>query len=176
KTAAALPLVGPWAAHLGERAGTGDVSGAAGEAAGTVLAGEAMAHPTEIGKGVKAVAGKALDAAGNPLGMGLEGHELLTKGVRPRARAQGWQDAIQSPGVQRAIQEYHAQTPITGVEDFRDAVPVMKEKLWDEKVQPALDRQGPRPVDMSPAADLGDQERAVPFRPTVFPSSRELHP
>jgi hypothetical protein len=37
--AAALPLVGPWAAHLGERAGTGDIGGATGEALGTVAAG-----------------------------------------------------------------------------------------------------------------------------------------
>jgi hypothetical protein len=149
KAAAALPLVGPWAAGLGERAGTGDVGGAGAEGIGTVAGGELLPH---VPKMAKDVGGKALDALGNPAGLGLEGHELLTKGVRPRARATGWQDAIQSPGVQRAIQEYHAQTPITGLEDFKDAIPQMKEKLWDEKVQPALDRQGPRPVDMKPAA------------------------
>ncbi len=35
--AGALPLVGPWAANLGTQAGTGDIGGAAGQAAGTML-------------------------------------------------------------------------------------------------------------------------------------------
>jgi hypothetical protein len=166
--AAALPLVGPWAASLGERAGTGDIGGAAGEAAGGVLGGEAMGHPAEVAGGVKAIGKAGLDALGNPLSLGLEGHESITKGVRPRARAQGWQEAVQSPGVQRAILDYNAQTPINSVEDFHDAIPVMKEKLWNEQVQPALDRQGPRPVDMQPAADA--------VRKAITPEMREFDP
>lgn len=114
------------------------------------------------------VAGKALDALGHPLTLGAEGAEMLTKGVRPRARATGWQDAVQSPGVQRAIQEYHAETPIKGVEDFKDAVPQIKERLWDEKIQPALDRQGPRPVDMKPVAEK--------VRRAITPQMREFDP
>jgi len=149
KALSTIPVVGPWAGSLAEQAGTGDIGGATGQAAGTIGAGELIPRAPKIAKDV---GGKTLDALGHPLGLGLEGHELLTKGVRPRARATGWQDAIQSPGVQRAIQEFHAQTPITNVEDFKDAVPQMKEKIWDERVQPALDRQGPRPVDMKPAA------------------------
>ena len=40
--AAALPIVGPWASSLGEQAGSGDVLGAASNAAGTMGAGELL--------------------------------------------------------------------------------------------------------------------------------------
>lgn len=52
QVAAALPLVGPWAASLGERAGTGDVGGAAAEAVGTGAAGEALPHAIDMSKDV----------------------------------------------------------------------------------------------------------------------------
>lgn len=42
--AATLPVVGPWAAGLGEQAGTGDVSGAAGQLTGGLLAGKVGGH------------------------------------------------------------------------------------------------------------------------------------
>jgi len=58
-------MVGPWAASLGEQAGTGDVGGATGQAAGTVLGGELLGHPTELAKGVGAVADKVV--RGTPL-------------------------------------------------------------------------------------------------------------
>lgn len=166
--AAALPLAGPWAASLGERAGTGDIGGATGEALGTLAAGELMAHPTAIGKGIKAAGGKVAETLHNPLNIGLSGEELITKSVRPRARATSWEQAIQSPGVQRAIAEYHADTPITSMTEFTDAIPEIKDTLWKEKVQPALDRQGPRAVDMKP---VGEQIRAP-----ITPEMREFHP
>jgi hypothetical protein len=114
------------------------------------------------------VVGKTLDALGNPYTMGMGWNDLVTKGVRPRARATGWQDALQSPGVQRAVKEYHDASPINSMEDFKDAVPEIKEKLWDEKVQPALDRQGPRPVDMKPVAEK--------VRGAITPQMREFDP
>lgn len=51
-----LPFVGPWAASLGEQAGTGDIGGAAGQFAGAAgvtkiggkVAGKALAAPEEI--------------------------------------------------------------------------------------------------------------------------------
>jgi hypothetical protein len=112
---------------------------------------------------------KGLEATGGAgLGLGLPAEDLITKGVRPRARAQGWQDAMQSPGVQRAIKEADATTPIRTIEDFHDAIGPMKDKLWNEQVQPALDRQGPRPVDMKPAAQR--------VRDAITPTMREFNP
>ncbi len=166
--AAALPILGPNAADLGEQIGAGDIGGGLARAGGQLAGGEMMAHPIETIKAPLKLAGKTLDALGNPLTLGASGTEMLTKGVRPRARATGWQDAVQSPGVQRAIQEYHAETPIKGVEDFKDAVPQIKERLWDDKIQPALDRQGPRPVDMKPVAEK--------VRRAITPQMREFDP
>jgi hypothetical protein len=161
--AAAVPVLGPWASSLGEQAGTGDVGGAAGKVAGQVGLGELAAKAPGIAKaGLKATGGAGL-------GLGLESEDLLTKGVRPRARAQGWQEAIGSPGVQRAIKEYDAATPIQNIEDFHDAIGPMKQKLWDDKVQPALDRQGPRPV-----TEMGKAATAV--RDAITPQMREFDP
>jgi hypothetical protein len=44
--AAALPLAGPWAASLGEQAGSGDIAGAAGQAIGGIAAGKIGAKLT----------------------------------------------------------------------------------------------------------------------------------
>ena len=167
-TAAALPLVGPWAASLGEQAGTGDIGGATGQGLGTIAAGELMAHPTMIGKSLKALGGGTADVLHNPLNIGLSAEERITKAIRPRARATGWEEAIESPGVQRAIAEYHAESPIKSMDEFKDAIPQIKDSLWNEKVQPALDRQGPRAVDMKP---VGEQVRAA-----ITPEMREFHP
>jgi hypothetical protein len=46
--ASAVPLVGPWAASLGEQAGRGDIGGAVGQAAGTVATGAALANAPRI--------------------------------------------------------------------------------------------------------------------------------
>jgi hypothetical protein len=116
----------------------------------------------------KAASGALKATGGAGLGLGLPAEDLITKGVRPRARAQGWQDAMQSPGVQRAIKEADAATPIKTIEDFHDAIGPMKDKLWNEQVQPALDRQGPRPVDMKPAAQR--------VRDAITPTMREFNP
>lgn len=116
----------------------------------------------------KATQGALKATGGAGLGLGLPAEDLITKGVRPRARAQGWQEAMESPGVQRAIKEADAATPIKNIEDFHDAVGPMKEKIWNEKVQPALDRQGPRPVDMKPAAQA--------VRDAITPVMREFNP
>lgn len=46
RLAAVTPLVGPWAAGLGEQAGTGDIGGAAAQVAGAIGAGKAMQAAT----------------------------------------------------------------------------------------------------------------------------------
>ena len=107
-------------------------------------------------------------ALNNPFNIGLTGEQRITKGVRPRARATDWPDAIRNPDVQRAIVEQDATSPIKTLEDFKDATPAMKENIWDSKVQPALDRQGPRPVDMAPVAKA--------IRDAITPTMREFKP
>jgi len=61
--ASAVPLVGPWAAKLGEQAGTGDVGGAVANAAGTVAPLEAIGPVTRAAKDVPV--GRVLRTAGN---------------------------------------------------------------------------------------------------------------
>jgi hypothetical protein len=169
-------IAGVNAEGMEEAAKHGDTAGVVGHTALPAI-GAAMGADQALtgGKATGAlgkIPGKAvqstLDTLGNPYTLGMDSGGLLTKGVRPRARAQGWQEAIQSPGVQRAIKEADAASPIQGNEDFHDAIGPMKEKLWNEKVQPALDRQGPRPVDMKPAAQA--------VRDAITPEMREFNP
>lgn len=173
----AAPAVTKYASNVSEDDITGGLSpeeaeqglgGLAEAAGGGAAIGEIPARGGLAKTATAKAGGAALDALGNPLGLGASGSDLLTKGVRPRARATGWQDAIQNEGVQRAILEQHAKSPITNLEDFKDAVPQMKENVWDTKVQPALERQAPRPVDMKPAADA--------IRKAITPEMREFDP
>lgn len=60
KLAAAIPIVGPFAADLGEQAGTGDVGGAGAKAVGATAGAEASLHPIETLKGAGAVLDKGL--------------------------------------------------------------------------------------------------------------------
>lgn len=46
--ASAIPMIGPWAAGLGKQAGSGDVGGAAGQAAGAIAAGTAIANAPKM--------------------------------------------------------------------------------------------------------------------------------
>lgn len=62
--AQSIPLVGPWAASLGEQAGTGDVGGAAARGATQVAA--IKAAPAIL-KGTKVAAGMAQDAIGESI-------------------------------------------------------------------------------------------------------------
>ena len=62
KAAAALPVIGPWAESLGEQAGTGDVGGATGQAAGTIGAGELIPRIPALAD--KLVRGTPLTEAG----------------------------------------------------------------------------------------------------------------
>lgn len=169
-------IAGVNAEGMEEAAKHGDTAGVVGHTVLPAISAAAGADKALTGgKGMSAlgkISGKAvqgtLDALGNPYTLGMDPEGLVTKGVRPRARAQGWQEAIQSPGVQRAIKEADAANPIQGNEDFHDAIGPMKEKLWNEKVQPAIDRQGPRPVDMKPAAQA--------VRDAITPEMREFNP
>jgi len=121
------------------------------------------------GKGLGAIgkaSGMALKKVGEPFHIGMSGEELLKKGVSPRAQATGWDEAIARPGVQRAIKESHEASPIKSAADMDEAIPQMKDKIWSEKVEPALERQAKRPVDMKPAAEA--------VRKQITPEVREF--
>jgi hypothetical protein len=81
--------------------------------------------------------------------IGLSGEDLLTKGVGPKSSNLGWRDAIRRPGVQRALQS--VETESAG--QLHEALPAMKDKIWTDKVEPAIKRQADYPVDMKPAAE-----------------------
>jgi hypothetical protein len=151
---------------------TGNVAGVRAEM-GLPMA-EAIGGPLahEIGQipAIKNAPGKVLNALHNPMTLGLTPEQLITKGVRPRQRATGWDAAVNNPDVQRAIVDYHKADPIRSLDDMKDAVPEMKEKLWDGKVQPALDRQGPRPMDKEMKAVAQD------VRDAITPTMREFNP
>ena len=97
--------------------------------------------------------------------------EMLTKGVKPRSQAVGWQDAIARPGVQRALTEFHAANPdvITGVQGLAEAVPEIREKVWNEKIQPAVDRQEHLPL--TEMAKVGEN-----VRESITPEMRRFEP
>lgn len=143
----------------------GKVLGQAAVPVGAAIAGEVAPH---VIPPVARTAAKTIKKVGEPFHIGMTGEELLKKGVSPRAQATGWDDAIARPGVQRAIKEAHAASPIRTAADLDEAIPGMKDKIWDKKVEPALARQGPRPVDMQPAA------KAV--RDVITPEMREFDP
>jgi len=63
--AAAIPILGPNAADLGEQIGTGDIGGAVARGAGQITGGEMMAHPLETIKAPLKLADKV--ARGTPL-------------------------------------------------------------------------------------------------------------
>lgn len=62
--AAAIPLLGPWAASLGEQAGTGDVGGAAARGGSQFALGEAAKGVSKV---ARPIVGKAGDVAGRTL-------------------------------------------------------------------------------------------------------------
>lgn len=82
--AGALPVVGPWAASLGEQAGTGDIGGATGQAAGTVVGGELLAKvPGAAVKTIEAPikAIKGARGAGTEMVQRIAGTEATSPGM-----------------------------------------------------------------------------------------------
>jgi len=124
------------------------------------MTGAAAGLPENVPKFIPA-AKTAIAKVGEPFHIGMTGEELLKKGVSPRAQATGWDEAVARPGVQRALVEHNKATPINSAADLDEAIPVMKDKIWTEKVEPALERQGQRPVDMKPVADAIRSEKVI---------------
>lgn len=154
--AAANTMLGVNPERMEKAAEVGDTGGVLGEVAIPAAMAAIPEADRATGGKVSGAIGKigstAVKKIGEPFHIGMSGEDLVTKGVRPRNSATGWNDAIQRPGVQRAIKEYHENSPIKSNEDFKEAIPEIKDKLWQDRVEAASGRQGARPVDLKPAA------------------------
>jgi hypothetical protein len=113
--AEAIPLIGPWAASLGEQAGTGDVGGAAAKGAAQVGAAEALPHMGEI-------AGKAKDIiTGAPTSAG-DVVSTLKNVQKPSIKQTGYDAKANAaiPDLQQVVADNKGQ--ITGPREFVDAI------------------------------------------------------
>lgn len=152
--AAALPVVGPWAAGLGEQAGTGDVGGATGQVLGQVGAGEALMHTGKVG-------------------------ELADKGARKLVSATGLSTA-EAPAVaaQRAMKPSakfaeKAQRDIAGAAPYLEGATNLKElqgkvkgakaEVWHH-MEDALERVGDNEV-AAPKMKVGENGALEPRSP-----------
>lgn len=110
--------------------------------------------PFVAGKVVELPAGEIVSGGwrkiGNPLGLASTGQELLTQGISPRTSLLNFK-----PSLERAagdLKTFDAQSPINSVQDLHEAIPEIKRKIWSQEVEPALQRQANKPVDMKPVA------------------------
>lgn len=121
------------------------------EAAESALSGAAEAVGGAAGLSKPGVIRAGWKAIGNPMGLASTGQELLTQGISPRTSMSNF-----GPSLERAagdLKAYNESSPIKNVHDLNDAIPEIKQKIWNEEVEPALKRQAAKPVDMQPVAD-----------------------
>lgn len=150
-----IPGAGPVINQSAERAEKGDMSGAATDA----LTMGAMSEAPSLLKEGKTIASELspIDVRagwrkiGNPLGLASTGEELLTQGISPRTSMTKFQPSLQRAAAD--LKAYDAQSRIQNVHDLNDAIPEIKQKIWNEEVEPALQRQATKPVNMQPVAD-----------------------
>lgn len=153
QVAAAVPLIGPWAANVGERIGSGDVSGGLTEA-GTVFAGPELAKKgIELSKStvapvlsrvaqsapVKAVT-EIPKRAVEPLGVGVPGERMVKQGLSPYAKQTGFDNALKTAA--NDIVDYHKDTPIKTVRDLDEALPKIKDDIQENEFKPVMERNG----------------------------------
>ncbi len=101
---------------------------------------------------------------GNPFGLASTGEELLTQGISPRASATSFKPSLAKAAPD--LKAYHAESPIKNVQDLNDAIPEIKQRIWDNEVDPALKRQAAKPLNMSPVSDA--------VRKQITPELREF--
>jgi hypothetical protein len=138
-------------------AGVGQVLGLRGQMELAEKGGEAL---PKLGAGVKA----GYRAAGNPFGLASTGEELLTQGISPRASATTFKPSLAKAAPD--LKAYHAESPIKNVQDLNDAIPEIKQRIWNNEVEPGLKRQAAKPVNMGPVADA--------VRKQITPELREF--
>jgi len=109
---------------------------------------------------------------GNPMGLASTGEELLTQGISPRTSMTNF-----APSLQRAagdLKAFDADSPIQSVEDLNDAIPEIKQKIWNQEVAPALARQAGKPVNMKPVADAVRAQISDEMRTFDEPNAEKL--
>ncbi len=118
--AAALPGVGPLAASIGDKAGTGDIAGAVGEGIGDVAT---VAIPELTMKGANAAFGseaRAARAAKKSAALGAETEGHLMMAISPTKTAPWSIDDLRA--AKPYLNEQHAAAPITSTVGLRDAL------------------------------------------------------
>jgi len=152
--AGASSAVGVRPEEMEKAAAKGDTSGVLGEAAvPTIMAAAPLITEGALkgGEAAKPAIRGGWRAIGNPFGLASTGQELLTQGISPRTSLLNFK-----PSLERAasdLKAYNEQSPINNVQDLHDAIPEIKQKIWSEEVEPALQRQADKPVKMQPVAD-----------------------
>ena len=162
--ASAIPLVGPWAASLGEQAGTGDVGGALARGGTQVLASDLGGKAI---KGAKELTGKVVTKTARATGAGgFTPPEALEKAGRPAVYERHFKDNVER-ALPRLIDENKIE-PIKDPEGMADAAHNAANKLWENEAQPQVDRHGTELMSGKDAADA--------IRNGVDEGTRDLFP
>jgi hypothetical protein len=162
--AEAIPVVGPWAANLGEQAGTGDVGGALARGGVQVAAAELGGKAI---KATKELAGKGLTNLAQKTGTGGFTPEVaLEKAGRPAVYERNFKENVQR-ALPRLIDENKIE-PIKDPEGMADAAHNAAQKLWDNEAQPQINRHGTELMNGKSVADA--------MRKGVDEGTRDLFP
>jgi hypothetical protein len=162
--AEAIPLVGPWAANLGEQAGTGDVGGAIARGGTQVLAAELGGKGI---KGAKELTQKGVAKAARATGVGgFTPPEALEKAGRPAVHERHFKESVER-ALPRILEENKIE-PIKNPEGMADAAHSAANKLWEQEAQPQVDRHTNELMSGKDAADA--------IRNGVDEGTRDLFP
>ncbi len=154
---AAIPFLGPQMDAAANDFMQGKIASGLGSSVGMGLA---LAGPKAVAEtgAIPAAASGSAEAIrsgwrkiGNPMGLASSGEEMLKQGISPRTSMSGFDASLQRAAGD--LKAYDAQSPIQNVHDLNDAIPEIKQKIWSEEVEPALQRQAKQPVEMQPVAD-----------------------
>jgi DdrB-like nuclease len=173
--AAAIPFVGPAAASIGERMGTGDVAGGAADLA-TMAALPKVADEAAPGgrlpgapatdelamPATRALAGKVVDTTGNAIQAvrgaispdAMTAEQAATKAFRPRNSKANWKQEIQSslPDARRAANSLGIDVNQMSLDDALKATSQAKKDVWNEYQQNFSGPNASATVDTTPVA------------------------
>ncbi len=170
--AGALPMVGPWAAHLGERAGTGDVGGAGAEAAGAIGMGYAIPK-------IRGAVRDQIYADMPPSGKGPQLTPFAKKGAQIGGGAAGAALAPGNLGYEGAVGGY-----LAGPELLKKAAgspelgsiknPGLYSKMPTRVKAAPVEAETAPTTEQSPAPQANPRARmGPPLRPNIFASPED---